>query len=452
MYCAQCGGQVEAGQRYCPRCGALVGGSAWPETQNVAPRQSPAPSQNTAPSAPTPSQNHIPTQGPALSQNPVPTPSPAPTQDHLLTPSPAPHQILSARSSTLRALGVVLCIFAPLGFVLGQALLVLLRQSPYGTVGAFIVPLSTLPLVALLVAIGAKSFSGPRRGRAAYRYAGVADLLVAAAQVSMGLSLGLSFATSWLLGDLDMSFETIGALFDAIRVLITALLVVAAVLYLVAASKKKTDGEKGAALVGSGILLGVFALVTLINPTGRLVSVLLERGFDVLTAASIASVLTRAVGLLYTAGLVMRAVSLISTKEGAVPAFAAQDAIPAPPIPGSASASPAPDAAPPPSATGAAPVSPSQGDGSAVLSYHSPTPVLAASAIPAAGDGPSVGFAVLSFFFPLIGLILYLVWKDSNPLKAKSCGKGALVGVIISAAFGGLAFGAMFVAFLTFQL
>lgn len=44
-------------------------------------------------------------------------------------------------------------------------------------------------------------------------------------------------------------------------------------------------------------------------------------------------------------------------------------------------------------------------------------------------DRPSVGFAILSFFIPLVGLILYLVWHTESPLKAKSCGKGALIGV-----------------------
>ena len=47
---------------------------------------------------------------------------------------------------------------------------------------------------------------------------------------------------------------------------------------------------------------------------------------------------------------------------------------------------------------------------------------------------PSLGIAVLCFFFPLIGLILYLVWKDTEPGKAKSAGKGALIGVIVSVA------------------
>ena len=47
-------------------------------------------------------------------------------------------------------------------------------------------------------------------------------------------------------------------------------------------------------------------------------------------------------------------------------------------------------------------------------------------------DASSFGWAVLGFFFPIVGLILYLVWKDNTPLKAKSAGKGALVSVIVS--------------------
>ena len=50
---------------------------------------------------------------------------------------------------------------------------------------------------------------------------------------------------------------------------------------------------------------------------------------------------------------------------------------------------------------------------------------------PVEQDAPNGGFAVLGFFFPLIGLILYLVWKDTLPLRAHSCGKGALIGVNI---------------------
>lgn len=42
------------------------------------------------------------------------------------------------------------------------------------------------------------------------------------------------------------------------------------------------------------------------------------------------------------------------------------------------------------------------------------------------------GWAVLGFFIPLAGLILYLVWKQIYPARAKSAGKGALISFIIS--------------------
>lgn len=58
----------------------------------------------------------------------------------------------------------------------------------------------------------------------------------------------------------------------------------------------------------------------------------------------------------------------------------------------------------------------------------------------APADGSSFGFAVLGFLLPLVGLILYLVWKDSTPLKAKSAGKGALISVIISAVLYAVSF------------
>ena len=47
-------------------------------------------------------------------------------------------------------------------------------------------------------------------------------------------------------------------------------------------------------------------------------------------------------------------------------------------------------------------------------------------------DSGSFGWAVLGFFIPLVGLILWLVWKDSKPKNAKMAGIGALVGVGIS--------------------
>ncbi|MEE0991515.1 MAG: zinc ribbon domain-containing protein [Bacteroidales bacterium] len=54
----------------------------------------------------------------------------------------------------------------------------------------------------------------------------------------------------------------------------------------------------------------------------------------------------------------------------------------------------------------------------------------------APNDESSIGFAILSFFVPLVGLILYLCWNNESPKKAKSCAKGAIAGVIVSLVFG----------------
>lgn len=45
-------------------------------------------------------------------------------------------------------------------------------------------------------------------------------------------------------------------------------------------------------------------------------------------------------------------------------------------------------------------------------------------------DSPSKAFAVLGFFLPLVGLILYAIYERKQPKRAKSAGKGALVGFI----------------------
>lgn len=46
-------------------------------------------------------------------------------------------------------------------------------------------------------------------------------------------------------------------------------------------------------------------------------------------------------------------------------------------------------------------------------------------------DKASFGFAILGFFIPLAGLILFLLYEDKKPKRAKSAGKGALTGFII---------------------
>ena len=50
-------------------------------------------------------------------------------------------------------------------------------------------------------------------------------------------------------------------------------------------------------------------------------------------------------------------------------------------------------------------------------------------------DGPIGGLGILCFFFPIIGLILYIIWQENKPNKSKSAGKSALWGFIISMVF-----------------
>lgn len=50
----------------------------------------------------------------------------------------------------------------------------------------------------------------------------------------------------------------------------------------------------------------------------------------------------------------------------------------------------------------------------------------------ATDDTGSIGWGVLGFFIPIVGLILFLVWNSTKPRNAKSAGIGALVSVILS--------------------
>lgn len=50
---------------------------------------------------------------------------------------------------------------------------------------------------------------------------------------------------------------------------------------------------------------------------------------------------------------------------------------------------------------------------------------------PATQDKGSFGWAVLGFFIPIVGLILWLAWKGTRPNDAKKAGKGALIGFIV---------------------
>jgi uncharacterized membrane protein YvbJ len=69
--------------------------------------------------------------------------------------------------------------------------------------------------------------------------------------------------------------------------------------------------------------------------------------------------------------------------------------------------------------------------------------------VPTEPDVPSTGLNVLAFFIPIVGLILYLVEKDTTPLKAKQIGKWALIGFITGIVFSILFYVVFFAAMMT---
>ena len=46
-------------------------------------------------------------------------------------------------------------------------------------------------------------------------------------------------------------------------------------------------------------------------------------------------------------------------------------------------------------------------------------------------DNGGIGWGLLGCCIPVVGLVLFLVWKDTKPKTAKAAGIGALVSVIL---------------------
>lgn len=43
---------------------------------------------------------------------------------------------------------------------------------------------------------------------------------------------------------------------------------------------------------------------------------------------------------------------------------------------------------------------------------------------------------VISFLIPIVGIVLWLVWNDSQPAKSKAAGKGAVWGIGVGVVLG----------------
>lgn len=46
-------------------------------------------------------------------------------------------------------------------------------------------------------------------------------------------------------------------------------------------------------------------------------------------------------------------------------------------------------------------------------------------------DASSFGYALLSFFIPVAGIVLFIVWNDEYPKRAKSCLNGIITGTVL---------------------
>ena len=53
-------------------------------------------------------------------------------------------------------------------------------------------------------------------------------------------------------------------------------------------------------------------------------------------------------------------------------------------------------------------------------------------------------WGVLGFFFPIVGLVLFLLWQEQRPLSAKNAGIGALIGFALRVLFGFASFSLFF--------
>ena len=55
-----------------------------------------------------------------------------------------------------------------------------------------------------------------------------------------------------------------------------------------------------------------------------------------------------------------------------------------------------------------------------------------ATSAPQTVDNGGFGWGLLGCLIPIVGLILFLVWRDTKPKTSKAAGVGALVSVIVS--------------------
>jgi hypothetical protein len=239
-----------------------------------------------------------------------------------------------------------------------------------------------LLLAIVLVAGGIQEIRWSKETRAGGSMAGFADIVLAVSLLLLGIGYSPLELSSIILRDFGYlsGFQVFLEEFAAppgniltFSILGLVAMVIAAVLFILVAINRKKAGQRISALGAAILLLIVFALLNILPSTG-LVTPLFGWRMAMLTVGTL-------VNAFLLAALIARAVDLFPQRSRAVQPVGV-------PVGGSTAAG---------------------------------NPL----------DAPSGGFAVLCFFVPLVGLILYLVWKSEYPLKARSCGKGAIIGAIV---------------------
>lgn len=65
-----------------------------------------------------------------------------------------------------------------------------------------------------------------------------------------------------------------------------------------------------------------------------------------------------------------------------------------------------------------------------------PAPTSNGQTAPNPTDTGSVGWGILGFCFPIVGLVLFLIWSKDKPNNARSAGIGALIGFVLGLGSG----------------
>jgi hypothetical protein len=363
---------------YCDKCGAPVrdGAQFCPVCGEVVAAAPQAPVADTDTVSPVPQAYPQPQQVPPISYT---QPASSAQQAYLQQVSSEPGSAKVPEPPAMFASkrqGIALIVTSVVWLVLNVAIPFIV-YNPYSLFLAQVISagIALLPAVVLIIA-GIREIRWSKEMRTGNGMVGLADIALAVSLLLSGIGCFPLALSGIILLELGFSSELINTssiFINMFNILGLVIMIIAVIIFILVSINRKKVAQGTAVLWIAITLFMVFALLNIL-PFVRLISSMFGWRMAILTAGTL-------VNSIFLAGLIARAVDLFpkrprATRSTGVPAG------------GSAGVNPL--------------------------------------------DEPSGGFAVLCFFVPLVGLILYLVWKSEYPLKARSCGKGAIIGAIIS--------------------